>query len=206
MKKFYIIVSLIVMSIGCSVLADVVTTTRRINRPEPQHSVQNQLPTARPTTSNKLVEKVKMCTPYTESLQTEIAGMDFLFNIKISGWIDNKCRLDFVAKSTGVNDIFKSLYGIDASQATISTFEPKVRCDFTKQQLEAVGDSILQENARRAGATNNMLKNPRDINLPSYNDMTKSDMALLDILSRQNACKVLNVDNSSELFNSIFSY
>lgn len=80
------------------------------------------------------------------------------YKVSIEGWINNKCRLNFAANISGTNSSFANLYGVDPSTATILSFAPKIQCNFTKQQLEYVGDSILQEQERNHGATNNMLK------------------------------------------------
>ena len=156
--------------------------------------------------TNKLVENIKTCKPYTENLNTNVGGMDFNFSVKINGWIDNKCRMDFAAKSTGINSLFKSIYGVDSSEAMITTFEPKVRCDFTKSQLESVGDSILQEEERNNGAKNNMLKNPADIDISSFIAPSENDSKLLNLVLNDRACKILNVDDSNGVFDSFFGY
>ncbi|MBO5435971.1 hypothetical protein J6A31_09270, partial [bacterium] len=162
MKKFYLMWLLTILLVGSQiVMADVVTTTRKIQR-IPETSQQQQTrkrvmpkveqkitPETIPATKDtKLSKSVKNCKRYTETLDSTISGVDFNFKISILGWVDNKCRVDFVAKSTGINQMFSSLYGMDPSMAEITTFEPKVRCEFTKQQLEKVGDSILQEEER----------------------------------------------------------
>lgn len=209
MKKIYFLITLLVLSlVGTQVFA-VVTTTRKITQTSKTASPAaqsrqntNVVQTVRPT-GNKLADNVMMCKPYSESLNSNIGGVDFNFNVRIEGWVNNKCRLNFVAKSTGINDMFKSLYGVDASQATIMTFEPKIRCDFTKQQLLAVGDSILQEEERNKGAKNNMLKNPSEINISSFG---ASDAALMNVILNDRACNILNADDSNQMFQDLFSF
>jgi len=231
MKKIYLIFSaLLFIFAGLNVFGEVVTT-RKINRPQSsQNQTYSQSTTKNTTTGsgtvkkngtsttvkttqtpaitvrpsgNKLADSVKMCKPYSETLDSDMGGVNFRFNIRIEGWVDNKCRLNFTTQSTGINQMFQSLYGIDSSQATIMTFEPKIRCDFTKQQLLSVGDSILQENERNGGAYNNMLKNPQDI---SFNPATfsNSDIKLMDVILNDKACKILNAPDSNQMFESIF--
>ncbi len=215
MKKFYAaFVLLLIFALGGSVFADVVQTQRRI-RPQNQNTQQNRQNGGQASpkvnnynknqkTGDKLVDNVRMCKPYTETLNTDVAGLNFSFKVSIEGWVDNKCRLNFVAQSTGISDTFKQLYGVDSSMASIFTFEPKIRCDFTKQQLLEVGDSILQENERNAGATNNMLKNPMSIEMPTMSNMNSSDMRLMDVLLNDRACTILNAGDSAGMFNSLF--
>lgn len=184
MKKIYFMLAVVaVLAVSSKVIADVVTT-----RPvRPQAST--------PTTS-RLVDSVKTCKPYSESLQTESMGMNFDFNIKILGWVNNKCVIDFVGKTNGAGSLFSSLYGVSSSDAEILSFEPNVHCEFTKSQLNSVGDSILQEEERNKGARNNMLKNPNDIDLTSFLSSSPSDAALMDVIFNQQACSIKNISNT----------
>jgi opacity protein-like surface antigen len=202
MKKIYFIITFLIIVMCCKVFADVVVTSRKSGQTQTSTQKQ-QTQTTQKSTSSNLSNNVKSCTPYSEKLNTSVSGINFTFNVKIIGWVNNKCRLDFNAQSNGINEMFSSIYGFDASEATISTFEPKVRCDFTKQQLNYVGDSILQEQERNAGAKNNMLKNPQNINL-SVN--SASDAALLDVVLNQGACNILNSDDSTKMFQNLFNF
>jgi hypothetical protein len=151
MKNLCFIVTFLVIVLCCKVFAEVVTS-RKSGQTQTQTTNQKQTQTTKNTTETKLSNSIKSCTPYNENLNTNVSGINFIFNVKILGWVNNKCRLDFNAQSNGINEAFSSIYGFDASDATILTFEPKIRCEFTKQQLNYVGDSILQEQERKAGA------------------------------------------------------
>ncbi len=177
MKKLYLITLIIILT-SCSVFATVVTE-RKIN---PNNSKQN------------LAQNMKTCKPYTESMDSDFLGMNISYNLKIEGWINNKCRLNFDANIKGASSSFQNLYGINANDATIISFAPKIRCEFTKQQLEYVGDSILQEEERNNGAYNNMLKDPNSINVNSFTSMSDSDQKLMDVIINQGACTILNTN------------
>jgi hypothetical protein len=197
-------------------MADVVTTTRKVRKPvEPtaQEQAQRRLPprarkqeTAPVTKKTRLSNSVKNCKKYSETLDSTISGVDFNFKISILGWVGNKCRVDFQAKSTGINEIFSSLHGMDASMATITSFEPNVRCEFTKEQLSRVGDSILQEEERAQSGASKMLKNPALVDIKSVSELSGSDAALADVILRERACTILNAPNSDDIFNSILNY
>lgn len=208
MKNFYIIIFLVFLLASGQVLADVVTTKRQINRPSGvgSYSQTNRTSIQSKSTGTKLSNSVKSCKPYSEQLNSNVGGMDFAFNITIAGWVNNKCRVDFIAQSTGINSLFESLYGVSPSQAQISTFEPKIKCEFTKQQLERVGDSILQEEERNRGARNNMLKNPADIDISGFANMSGSDAELMNVILNDRACTILNAGNSQGIFESLFNF
>lgn len=220
MKKKSLIFSIILLSsiiISGSVFAQVVTTQRKQNTTQPnapQYTTRQYKPksnssynrstttrtTSKPVKVNRLTSSLQTCKPYTENMKTDYLGMNFTYQIRIEGWINNKCRLNFVAKPNGASDSFKELYGVDASDARIRVFAPRVRCDFTRQQLAYVGDSILQEQERNRGARNNMLKDPKNI---SFNEVTASDMRLLDVILNQQACQVLNSEEYDSLLKNI---
>ncbi len=210
MKKVYFLLLLVMIFAGCQVLADVVTTKRQINRPTVQTQPKTQQTTVQkrttPNKETKLSNSVKMCKPYSEHLSSNVGGIDFSFNITIAGWVNNKCRVDFIAQSTGINSLFEALYGVSPSQAQIQTFEPKIKCEFTKSQLERVGDSILQEEERNHGAKNNMLKNPGEIDISGLVNMTGSDAALMDVILNDRACTILNAGDSQGMFESLFNF
>ena len=209
MKKFGIVLFLlIILTMFSQVFADVVTT-RKINKPQQtsasqtQSSQTSQQPQVSVTT-RKLVNNIKTCTPYSESSRSDVGGMNFDFNIKISGWINNKCRMDFVAKSAGISSSFASIFGMEASDAEVYSFAPKFRCDFTKQQLAEVGDSILEEEARKNGGK--MLKNPNDIEILSMSQMSGNDMKLMGMLTDGKTCRLQNARDAEQILNSIFGY
>ena len=133
-------------------------------------------------------------------------GMDMNYKVSIEGWINNKCRLNFTANIGGANSSFSSIYGIDASDATILSFAPKIQCNFTKQQLEYVGDSILQEQERNQGATNNMLKNPNEISMATFTNINDSDKRLLEVILSDNACTILNTNDLNNLMQNLMQF
>lgn len=146
--------------------------------------------------TEKIVDAIKTCMPYRETLNADYMGMNMNFEMKIEGWKNNKCYLSFKAQTSGASSSFKELYGVDSGDAEVYSFAPKVRCGFTKAQLDYVGDSILQEEERYAGgAANNMLKNPNEI---SFSNLKESDMRLIDVVFNQGAC---SLENSQDLDN-----
>lgn len=209
MKKIFTILILLGVFIGSQVLADVVTTTRKINKPTTTPSQQYNKPAntqykpQQNTTGRKLADSVKSCRPYSETMVTDMGGVNFAFKVSIGGWINNKCRLDFVSDAKGIASSFEQIYGVSASQAQISTFAPKVRCNFTKQQLAYVGDSILQEEARKKGGNGRMLKNPNQI---SFSGFSSSDARLMDVLMNDNACTILNANDLGNMLQSIMGF
>ncbi len=213
MKKFGFIslaMALVVLAMFSQVFADVVTT-RKIAKPQPQSQTQ-QVPRKTQTSSStnlsasttRMVNKVKTCTPYSESNTFDVGGRNVKFNIKILGWVNGKCRMDFTSDTAGISSSFQSLYGVEASNAEIYSFAPKFSCGFTKQQLAEVGDSILQEEARKNGGK--MLKNPNEIDILSLGQMSSNDMKLMSMLTDGQTCQMLNTGDVNKIIESLFGY
>lgn len=166
-----------------------------------QISGQNQIQSnAAGVAQNSLENNIKTCKPYSESMSTEYAGMKTDYNIEILGWQNNKCILNFTSKIDGVGPSFEEEYGVRASDVQIVGFAPKIRCAFTKEQLNYVGDSVLQEEERNNGARNNMLKNPNDIN---FSNFSSSDVKLLQIIMNDRACEVTNLQDLNKMFEGL---
>ena len=152
--------------------------------------------------SKNMGKILSMCSPYKETLTTEYMGMNMTYTIDILGWVDDKCVLNFESHINGAGNSFSDMYGVSADSAQVFGFTPKVRCEFTKQQLLYVGDNILEENNRNRG----MLKNPDQIVFPELSEMSFSDIKLLQIILNDRACKVLNADDFMQIFDGLFQF
>ena len=152
--------------------------------------------------SETFEDSLSLCNPYKEKLSTKYMGFNMKYSIEILGWINNKCVLNFSADISGVDSSFKDNLNSSVDIAGIFGFAPKVRCEFTKQQLLYVGDNILEESK----SDRNMLKNPDEIEFPDFKDMSFSDVKLLQIILNDKACKVVNTEDLVKLFQGLFEF
>ena len=143
-----------------------------------------------------------MCNPYNEFLTSEYMGMKVKYNIEIAGWINDRCVLNFTAEIADAADSFENIYGLPIDSASVFGFAPKVRCEFTRNQLLYVGDNILEESKK----DRKMLKDPDKIVLPDFKDMSFSDFRLLQIILNDRACKVVNSSDFMRIFESLFEF
>lgn len=205
MKKIYLALIIVGIILGSRGFANVVTTTRKVTpQAKPEQTIVNP-PTVSnvvQTTRHKLVDSVKDCKPYSENMNADFLGLGIAYKISINGWSNNKCQIDFSAQTTGISPTFAKIYGIDPSQAKILSYTPKIRCAFTKEQLNYVGDSILQEKERNAGATNNMLKDPNEVLSSMSSGFSESDERLMDVLVNEGACQIINADDLNNFLNN----
>ncbi|MBE7713103.1 MAG: hypothetical protein E7Z87_05105 [Cyanobacteria bacterium SIG26] len=211
MKKklgFIAVITLVMFICLQQVSADVVTT-RKLQATKNTQTQQNHTTTKQKTYTQQstLEKKLTNCIPYTENQTFDIGGVNFKFKVNIAGWINNKCRLDFEAKTDGIASSFGAIYGFEASEAEeIRTFAPKIRCEFTKQQLTEFGDVLLQEEERQAGLINNMLKNPAEVEILPESKLSNNDQKLFDMLMNTSTCQIVGAENLNNVINSIFGY
>lgn len=186
--------------------------TRDISEISPEPDIiQIQKETAKtikhhPKEPQGFAQYFRNCKPYKEQMDSEYMGINMHYEIEILGWINDKCTIKFTSKATGIGNSFGKEYGLDPSDANISTFAPNVKCEFSKAQLLYVGDSILQENERNNGAQNNMLKNPNQIEFPEFENMTMQDLKLLQVIFADKACKILNLEELKNILKTLTEF
>lgn len=214
MKKisFFIILILIAFVLCSQVFAQVVTT-RKLNQSKSQQRQQTSgyskskggISSRKGVSKSTLEHSLVNCIPYSENQTFDVGGVNIAFSVNIAGWKNNKCQMDFSSNMDSIASTFSAIYGFEASEAAeISAFTPKIRCEFTKQQLAEFGDSILQEEERRVGATNNMLKNPLDVPIVSPSQMSANDQKLFDMLMNSSTCQMQGAEDINNVINSIF--
>lgn len=201
-KKITIAILFVGLLFMSSKVLGTVVTQRKVN-PSSSEQTYNVQRGSVQKNSNNLERIIKTCRPYSEFMQTDYMGMKMQYKIEIAGWINNKCRLDFTAQTQGVDSSFNEMYGIDAGSANVVSFAPKIRCEFTKEQLEYVGDSILQEQERNNGSKNNMLKDPKGI---SFSNFTSEDSKLFDVLLNGNACTLQNSEDLNRMMQELLQF
>ena len=150
-----------------------------------------------------LEDNLSVCSPYKETMTTEYMGMKMNYSIEIVGWVKNKCVLNFESKMLDMGTTFEDTYGFEPGTVEVAGFAPKVRCEFTQNQLRSVGDSFLLEEKT---TNRKMLKDPNQIEIPEMKDMSVSDLKLLKILLSDRACKVVNANDFLQIFESLFSF
>lgn len=189
MKKIYLIASLLTILICTSAVAEVVTTRRAVPQQTKKTPAANTI--SNTTVSSKLANNIMTCTPYSETLNSAFLGFPFNFVIKINGWQKDKCEVVFTANVT-IKETYQTIEG-PYNRVVDSRDEAFAKCSFTKQQLESVGDSILQEEARKRGSK--MLKNPDEIDLSEFTNMSANDEALMNIIFKEGACSLTTGNN-----------
>ena len=206
MKKMIYIVALIVLFAGMSSFASVITERKIQPRNTAPYNTNKQKPVVVPRKKNPISDNLLMCKPYTETMKSDYLGMNVDYKVSILGWVNDKCILDFIAQTNGTSSSFLGLYGINPDEAIVTSFAPKIRCEFTRRQLEYVGDSILQEQERNAGASNNMLKDPNSIKLPNLLNLSSDEAKLFEVVLGSNACQIQNGGNLNNMIQDLMGF
>lgn len=198
MRKILLILILGLLFLSGQVFATVVTQ-RKIQGEDANIERGSVQTTQQPT----LERNIRLCRPYTETLNADYMGMNMSYKIQIHGWVNDKCVLDFTAQTQGMNSMLSELFGSD-SGVSVMSFAPKIKCEFTKQQLEYVGDSLLEENSRSEG--NRMLKDPNSIDASTFSNLSSSDSRLIDVVFNQRACSLTNTEDLNKMMQELYMY
>ncbi len=174
------------------------------DRPIYQPIVKITSEPVKPAQTN-LEKNILTCKPYNEKMSAEYLGMLVDYELYIRGWIEDKCVIDFISKVKGAAPSFNETYNTDIQNVQVYSFAPIFKCQFSKEQLDYVGDSVLQENERDSGNVKNMLKNPNTIELPQMDKLSPYDMRLLEVILRDKACKLQNEDDLSKMINELLN-
>lgn len=77
-----------------------------------------------------VMEKFRNCQKYSETSTSQANGMNINYKMNILGWVNDKCVVNMEAKVL-----------VNSPEAGNMTFTPRVKCEFTKSQL----DELIQK-------------------------------------------------------------
>jgi len=153
--------------------------------------------------TDDVMDVLKSCKPMDEKVDFELEGMEMFFHFKIGGWIENKCVFNFSGKIKKLGDSFRKAFPVAIQDSTISKIEPKVQCEFNKDQLEILIAAIVEEDKRTVEKVNQILKDPQAPYPPRSNELTPNEVLLVNMISQQNVCKILNMDDLMTQFDEL---
>lgn len=85
---------------------------------------------------SQLISFLRTCQPYNENVNFNFFGFDASVNIHSNGIVNNKCTYEFSGKVNSIPDSIPS--SPKMSNAELLTMEPKVSCEFSQEQLNAL--------------------------------------------------------------------
>jgi hypothetical protein len=134
---------------------------------------------------DKYIQNFRDCEPLYMSQYIDWFGLKFEFNIGTKGFIDNKCVYNINAKLEGLGKDIREVYNIKVTDEQLSKIEPQIKCNFTKEQLNALVDYIITEEEK----SNN--SKPKKGNAEI---LTPTQKELLSHFMEDNVCTVINMD------------
>ena len=102
-----------------------------------------------------VMTKFQNCQTYNEQKNVNYMGFNVNYNMNILGWQNDKCVVTLDAKVVA-----------DSGEYAGQTFSPKVRCEFTKEQLDTL-----------------------------INNAQATNQQAMDLITEQHSCSVQNTNN-----------
>lgn len=218
MKKILTVLALGALMFGTQSISNALTSTKVDDQKGMNQETVNQIMTRKQAKSaqdeaivmelaKRYINNLRTCEPLHFNQHLDIFGFKMDVNIDINGWVDNKCNYSLNGKVGGFGKDLKEVLGISVSDEAVSKVEPKIECNFTKQDLDIVVDALIASNNRNEVAVSNILKSPeKKYSQNNKPQMTPEEEKLIMLLAGGEACKIINKDelfkNFTDLMNS----
>jgi len=158
---------------------------------------------------NALTERyysnLRTCEPLHLHHYIDIFGFKLTVKIDINGWnADNKCEYRMTGNIGGIGKDIREVYDVKIADTQIEKIQPKIECNFSKEQLNIIVDAVIARNAKNAEYLQEMLKNPNEKYVSSKKStMTKEEEKLLAMLLEGKACSIPNKDELMNQFSEL---
>ena len=109
---------------------------------------------------------------------------------------------NFTGKFDSLGKDIRDAFEIPISDEVISKFEPIIKCDFTKEELNILVDAIIARNKRNQDQINRILKNPDDLYSIAMKKekLTPEEEKLIKVLVGGKACTIPNQQELMKTF------
>jgi hypothetical protein len=193
MKNFKVLALFLFLLLGSASLANV---SQQANQNEftqnvfeqaivVNNKVEQQMTDKTQILFDKYLNNFRECEPLHLSQYLDLFGLKLGFKIDINGWVADKCEYFFSAKLEGLGKDIRDVYDVKVSDSQISQIEPKIKCGFSKEQLNAMVDYMLAESQKTEANT---------IKVSKKEGLTPEQRNLIALFMDKNACTVLNLD------------
>ena len=154
------------------------------------------------TLSEKYINNFRTCEPLHINQYWDDFGLKFGFKLDITGWNADKCSYNFTGKFDSLGKDIRDVFEIPISDEVISKFEPIIKCDFTKEELNILVDAIIARNKRNQDQINRILKNPDDLYSIAMKKekLTPEEEKLIKVLVGGKACTIPNQQELMKTF------
>lgn len=156
--------------------------------------------------TSRYLNNIRTCEPLHYDQHIDIFGLKLDINIDVNGWVDNKCKYSLSGKVGGLGKDIREVFEINISDEAISKLEPKVECNFTKNDLNTIVAAIMARSDRNEVLAAQLLESPDKKYTQDKPELTPEEEKLIALLTGGHACKILNkeelMNNFAEILNS----
>ena len=177
------------------------TTKRQISNTQTQQ-IENFTKQIEELT-NRYYNNLKTCVPVHYNQNMDIFGLKINFQIDINGWNrNNKCEYYMTGNIGGIGKDIKETFNVDINEEKLAKIKPIIQCNFSKQQLEIIGNAIIARNQNNTTYIKKLLSDPKEIQqiTDQKSTLTKEEEELLKMLINNNSCSILNFE---EIMNNL---
>ncbi len=133
---------------------------------------------------------LRECKPYTENVNMNVLGFDFTVNVNSEGWANSKCIYNISMKVNNISGDMKEILGMKEMGFDLTSFSPKIRCEFNREQLDTFVDYIAESNSIDS------VKNA--VYKPAFGDLSSQYQdKVFSMIKNDHVCDCVNKD---ELF------
>lgn len=154
--------------------------------------------------STRYLNNFRTCEPIHVSQSIDLFGLKLSYKIDVNGWQNNKCGYVLTGKIGGIGKDIREVFDIKISDEDIAKFEPIVKCDFTKEQLNILVDAVVANYNKRLTIMNELLQDPTEKYTASLdkNKLTPEEEKLVKMIAEGNACSIPNMNEIIQNFSS----
>lgn len=154
------------------------------------------------TLTERYINNMRTCEPLHINQYWDIFGLKFGFKLDINGWNGDKCSYNLTGKFDSLGKDIRDVFEVSISDETISKFEPIVKCDFSKDELNILVDAIIARNKRNQDQINRILKNPDDLYSIAMKKekLSPEEEKLIKVLVSGKACSIPNQQELMKTF------
>lgn len=156
--------------------------------------------------TNRYLNNIRTCEPFHYSQYMDIFGLKLDLKIDINGWVNNKCNYALTGKIGGLGKDIREVFEINIKDEMLSKFEPKIECNFTKNDLNTIVAAIMARNEKNEVLVSQMLESPeKKYTKSKKTDITPEEEQLISLLTGGQACQILNKDDLIKSFTELMN-
>lgn len=147
--------------------------------------------------SKRYETNFRTCEPIHVSQNIEVFGFKMNYAFNINGWVNDKCSYDMNGRISALGKDIRDVFQFTVSDETLAKFEPKIKCDFTQEQLNILVDGVkAMESSTKTSEDLKDATSPAKVRSPEEEKM-------IQLLVSGNACVITNQEELMQTLSEI---